>query len=432
MKKNVCMFVWNHFTNDARVLRECTTLSENGYKVRLICIDDPSDKDLAKHEWRNSRFEIVRVRRFPVGLEMLSLLYRTLKKHKWLLAIGFILWLLSMYQFMLPTTIVSAVMFIMLLLISNSKVRAVWIRSNIFFRMIAAGSSKKFDIYHSNDLNTLIQGYVCSKLRLKRKPLIYDSHEVQTSRTGYNSPLYGKLEKTLLKKVDTMVVENHTRAAYNDELYGFYPEVLHNYPFKQISEIENQINLHQQLNLNPNEKILLYQGGIQIGRGLEKLIEAVPHFDEGTLVLIGDGRQKPELQKMVQERKLEGRVKFIDKVPLADLPKYTKNAYLGFQVLNNICYNHWSASSNKLFEYMMSNIPIVACSFPEIQRVVTEEEVGICVDSHDPLDIARGVNEMLRNPQMRQKMSENCDHAKEIYNWENEQQALLKIYAEVS
>src|SRR5699024_7594612 len=158
----------------------------------------------------------------------------------------------------------------------------------------------------------------------------------------------------------------------------------------------------------------------------------VPYFDEGTLVLIGDGRQKPELLKMVKERNLGDRVKFIDKVPLADLPKYTKNAYLGFQVLNNICYNHWSASSNKLFEYMMSNVPIVACSFPEIQRVVTTEKVGICVDSHDPLDIARGVNEMLRNPQLRQQMSENCNHAKEVYNWENEQQALLKIYDQVS
>src|SRR5699024_8687827 len=176
------------------------------------------------------------------------------------------------------------------------------------------------------------------------------------------------------KKVDTMIVENHTRAAYNEELYGFYPKVLHNYPFKQISEVQERINLHEKLQLNPNEKILLYQGGIQVGRGLEKLIEAVPYFDEGTLVLIGDGRQKSELLKMVKERNLGDRVKFIDKVPLADLPKYTKNAYLGFQVLNNICYNHWSASSNKLFEYMMSNVPIVACSFPEIQRVVTTEK----------------------------------------------------------
>lgn len=61
-------------------------------------------------------------------------------------------------------------------------------------------------------------------------------------------------------------------------------------------------------------------------------------------------------------------MKFIPKVPLEDLPKYTKNAYLGFQVLNNVCFNHWSASSNKLFEYMMAEVPVIACSFPEIKK----------------------------------------------------------------
>ena len=34
--KKVTMFVWNHFTNDARVNRECTTLAERGYEVDLI------------------------------------------------------------------------------------------------------------------------------------------------------------------------------------------------------------------------------------------------------------------------------------------------------------------------------------------------------------------------------------------------------------
>lgn len=45
-QKKVCMFVWNHFTNDARVLRECTALAESGYEVDLICIHDWKQEDL--------------------------------------------------------------------------------------------------------------------------------------------------------------------------------------------------------------------------------------------------------------------------------------------------------------------------------------------------------------------------------------------------
>lgn len=114
------------------------------------------------------------------------------------------------------------------------KVRTLIIRSSIFLRMIVKGWNKNYDIYHSNDLNTLPQGVICAKFKLfNRKKLIYDSHEVQTSRTGYDSKLYGKMESFLLKFVDQMIVENHTRAKYNEDLYGFYPKVVHNYPFDQ-------------------------------------------------------------------------------------------------------------------------------------------------------------------------------------------------------
>lgn len=50
--------------------------------------------------------------------------------------------------------------------------------------------------------------------------------------------------------------------------------------------------MHGILNIPKNEKILLYQGGIQTGRGLENLVKAAPNFKEGILVFIGDGRIK--------------------------------------------------------------------------------------------------------------------------------------------
>lgn len=149
------------------------------------------------------------------------------------------------------------------------------------------------------------------------------------------------------------------------------------------------------------------------------------------LVFIGDGRIKPELERMVNEMDLNHKVKFLPKVNLSDLPNYTKNAYLGFQVLNNVCFNHFSASSNKLFEYIMSHVPVVACSFPEIKRVVEGEHVGLCVDSHDHVEIANAVNVLLENEILRNEMSENCKQAKLKYNWEVEKENLLTIYKRV-
>lgn len=424
MRKKVCMFVWNHFTNDARVLRECTTLSEKGYKVDLICIHDPNDKNMNYKEKRNENFNVYRVRRYPLILSA----FQFCMKNKLACGVAFLLWLIIAFYFpiiTLPLTFIGV-------LILKTKLKTAFLRGSIIMRMILRGRLKNYDIYHSNDLNTLPQGYICAKWRLIKKPLIYDSHEVQTSRTGYDSSIYSKMEKFFIRRMDSMIVENHTRAKYNEVLYGFYPNVIHNYPFTQKENKSEKVNLHEILQLPEEEKILLYQGGIQAGRGLDKLIKAVPKFKEGTLVLIGDGRIKPDLEKMVYDMNLQSKVKFLPKVPLSELPKYTRNAYIGFQVLNNTNYNHYSASSNKLFEYMMAGVPVVACDFPEIKRVVEGEETGICIDSHKPDEIAAAVNKLLDNNALRKRLSENSIKASRLFNWENEKESFINVYAKVS
>ncbi|RND01813.1 glycosyltransferase [Lysinibacillus halotolerans] len=424
MSKNVCMFVWNHFTNDARVLRECTALSEDGYHVDLICIEDPNDKELPLFEQVNPKFTVNRVKRYPTTLIALQKVYKKILDNKFLLLISVIIWLYLLIN--VPVIIIGITVLVALLL--KTKLKGIVIKGNIILRMLAKAYRSKYDIYHANDLNTLPQAYISSKWRLHRKKLIYDSHEVQTSRTGYNPKTIKFVESFFIKKINSMIVENDTRAAFNEKLYGFYPNVLHNYPFFNQSKDNDKIDIHTLLNLPAEEKILLYQGGIQVGRGLDKLIQAVPMFNEGTVVLIGDGKIKHYLEEMVSEMGLEEKVKFIPKVPLKDLPKYTRNAYLGFQVLNNICFNHYSASSNKLFEYMMAGVPVVACDFPEIKRVVEGDKTGICIDAHKPEEIAKAVNQLLLDRKLRDSLSENSIKASSKYNWENEKKLLLDVY----
>jgi len=430
------MFVWNHFTNDARVLRACSALAEAGYVVDLVAIHDFKDENLPKQESFSENFNVYRVNgklpktiAYPLGL--IGRIKSLLRSNMLFLILFLIAGGIGILLFPVFTTII----FGLGLILSIRKVRVIFLRSFIFLQMIRQGLSKSYDVYHANDLNTLPQGVICSKLKVlarKKKELIYDSHEVQTSRTGYTSGFHGRLEKFLIRFIDKMINENHTRAAYTKELYGVYPAVVHNYPFVSKPEELSQVDLHEMLGISEEEPILLYQGGVQIGRGLDKIIEAVPLFKRGVVVLIGDGRIKDELMELVAQMGLEERVKFVPKVPVSELIRYTPNGYLGFQVLNNVCFNHYSASSNKLFEYMMSGVPVIACSFPEIQKVVEGEGVGVCVDSHNPESIARGVNYLLDHPEVREEMRLNCFAARERYNWDVEKLALLRIYEEVS
>lgn len=423
MSKRVGMFVWNHFTNDARVLRECTALAEKGYDVKLIAISDPKQKDLKRRERRNG-FNIVRVSRYPRYILLINKILNSIKKRKFL-ALPILVFIGMMFYF---NHLIAIVLILLMIMLSLKSVRSFLIKTHIFLNMIIEGFKFNADVYHSNDLNTLPQGIVCSKI-LKRRYLIYDSHEVQSSRTGYGKSAY-YIEKFLIKFIDKMIMTNRTRAEYVKKLYDIeLPCIVHNYPFyTEDDSIVNKYDMYTMLDIPKDKPILLYQGGIQEGRGLDKIVEAIDKFHDGIVVFIGDGKLKPEIIKMVEDRHLQEKVRFLNKVPVDELKYYTANAYLGFQVLNNVCFNHYSASSNKLFEYMMSKVPIVACNFPEIKRVVQEEQVGIVVDSHDPNEIARAVNELLENKELHEMFKNNCTMARKKYNWDNEKEKFIRIY----
>lgn len=420
------MFVWNHFTNDARVLRECTALTEAGYNVNLICIHDPDDENLPMEEEING-FKVKRVKRYPElylkskkWRKYLSKLKRKVINNKLLIIPLVPLGIIGLPFFLIYKLVG--------LFLKKTSLMKVYIRFMIFVRMIREGLKKDYDIYHSNDLNTLPQGYICNLI--KGKKLIYDSHEVQTDRTGYVGKKYYYLEKFLIKKIDRMIMTTDTRAEYTSELYGIEkPKVIHNYPFYR--EVEDKVDLYKIADIPREEPILLYQGGIQEGRGIEKIVEAIPYFDRGKVVFIGDGKLKPKIINMVRDMNLQDKVRFVPKVPVNDLPKYTKNAYLGFQVLQNICFNHYSTLSNKLFEYMMAEVPVIASSFPEIKKIVDGDGTGITVNTEHSKEIAKGVNKLLSDKEMWIKFKLNCKKSKNKYNWEKEKEKFIDIYREV-
>ncbi|WP_436867865.1 glycosyltransferase [Mammaliicoccus sciuri] len=424
--KKVTMFVWNHFTNDARVNRECTTLADNGYDVNLIAINAPKNPAISAYEEISNTFKVYRVKRYPWLLQA----YQDHGK-KFLLVVAGVQVVIIPSLFYISFTLMAAYLLSLVVaagMIKFKKIRKWFINGAIITRMIVKGYIQNADIYHANDLNTLPQAIVCSKLRLKPKPLIYDSHEVQSDRTGYNPKTIKRIESFMLKFVDQMIVENHTRAKYNEDIYGFYPKTLYNYSEKYNIEEKPQINLHKKIGINEDEKILLYQGGLQQGRGLELLIEAMDEIEEGHLLFIGGGKLTQTLKEQAEASKQADRIHFLDKVPFQELPSYTREAYLGFQVLQNICFNHYSASSNKLFEYMMAHVPVVSCDFPEIKKVVEETHTGLVVDSHNASEIANAVNQLVKDTSLRNQLSENTKQAKEIYNWNNEKSKLLEVY----
>ncbi|WP_243669690.1 glycosyltransferase [Methanoculleus chikugoensis] len=93
---------------------------------------------------------------------------------------------------------------------------------------------------------------------------------------------------------------------------------------------------------------------------------------------------------------------------------------IGLLVFQPDYYNAYIGLPNKLFDYMLCGLPVVASDFPEIRKVVAETECGVLVDPTDPPDaIAEAITYLLEHPDAARRMGgENGRKAVlERYNW---------------
>jgi glycosyltransferase involved in cell wall biosynthesis len=409
------MLVWNEFLHDARVTKEAETLVNAGYAVTVLALHVP-EKNLLR-ETHSSGFEIVRVSR-PILFFFRGIKARLLSKNRSSSA---------------KTKTVN----------SNSSA------SNSFFstqirpliepfsrflthlRLIYTAVSLKADIYHAHDFNVLLTTWIAAKIR--SAPLVYDAHEISSDREGYQNSrwLIHHLEKWLVHQVDFMLTTTDARASFFQETYNIpKPLVLQNRPRFQI--IEPNHSLRHSLGLEKPFPIVLYQGGIQPGRGLRNLIQAATQVEEAYFVLMGWGRQEAEIRDLIEKNQLRDRAFIHPAVPLEQLLTYTASADIGIQILRNTCLNHYTTDSNKLFEYLMAGLPVVASDFPEIRKIVHQYQVGFCVDPENIDEIAAKINQFLTQKDLYQAYKGNALKAAQFLNWEAQEVELINAYSQLN
>ena len=112
--------------------------------------------------------------------------------------------------------------------------------------------------------------------------------------------------------------------------------------------------------------------------------------------------------------------------------RYTPGADLGFCLTQNTCENNYLAEPNKVFEYLMAGVPVVASDFPGLRQVVVGEDVGVVVPPDDPNRIAAVVGALLREPDRLAGMRKRTlEVARTKYNWEATSGAFVELYREL-
>ncbi len=278
------------------------------------------------------------------------------------------------------------------------------------------------DALLANDLDTLLANAMASKL--KRKKLYYDTHELFTEvpelqNAGFKKKVWLWIERHCIHRPVATYTVCHSIADYYNEKYGLDMKVVRNLPTpKGIKPYEGR------------ENILLYQGALNMGRGIELLIEMMKHFPDYKLYVAGKGYMDAELKKLAADLSLSDRVVFTGNLRFDELHKLTSRAKIGFSVEQGESLNYKYALPNKIFDYIQAGTPVVCSNLPEMRAVIEEYAVGEVFAAHDAESLAKLVRNMLDNNGKLVEYHCNCVRASKVLNWENEQKILLGIYEE--
>src|SRR5947209_228135 len=167
-------------------------------------------------------------------------------------------------------------------------------------------------------------------------------------------------------------------------------------PYRKVS---NRGKLRERLNLPAHSRVALYQGYLQPDRGLDLLIKSAAFLEKNVvLVLMGEDRlgTRAKLEALMASEGVADRVRIISAVPYDDLLEWTASADSGLIVYPaDYSQNVQMMLPNKLFEFLMAGVPVLASPLTDVIDIIRSYDVGQVVSSLAPKDIGTAINAML-------------------------------------
>lgn len=283
------------------------------------------------------------------------------------------------------------------------------------------------DVVHSCDLEGLV-----SARRVARAlgvPHVHDCHELFLERLQFSwmdKALLSRIEKREIRGADVITVVNQSIGEEYLRRFGVDSVVIRNCADRPDVIVPQDIR--GLAGLPPGVDVVLYQGGLQGGRGLHEVVEAGGALPQGAyLVFLGYGPLLPELEELAADLGLQNRVRFVAAVPPDELLGVTATATVGVVPYQPVSLNNELALPNKIFEYLTVGLPVVVSDVPELRRIVQQSGCGRTYDSFDPGSLSRALAEVLQ-PEVREQAAAAALAYGQANTWEDEQRILHGVY----
>ncbi|MDZ7623290.1 MAG: glycosyltransferase family 4 protein [Ignavibacteriaceae bacterium] len=288
--------------------------------------------------------------------------------------------------------------------------------------------STKASIIFAEDIYTLPFAVIFGKL--KRAKIYYDSRELFGFLAGLKDKklkqaFWKWIEKFFIKKADYVIVTGQMDGEFLEKEYRIKNLILlRNLP--RYYKPELKLDLHSHLQIDKSKKIILYQGVLLKGRGIEKVFSVLDELPNHVFVIAGGGEYEEHYQKLAVQMNIAHQVFFLGKLTQEELPKITSSVDIGVSLIENLSVSYYYALPNKLFEYIMAEVPVIVSNLPQMKEIVDKYDVGFAVNIDNKDELISAIKNLSEDTDLYESKKQNCHIASQELNWEKEVTNLLK------
>ncbi|XWN36512.1 MAG: glycosyltransferase [Balneola sp.] len=283
-------------------------------------------------------------------------------------------------------------------------------------------------IFHFHDPELILVGLL---LKIFGYKVIYDVHEdvprdilskqwIPKFLRGTVSSFFEELESRIAPKFDGLIVVT----PFIKERLNFKNSLLvQNFP------IIKEINSIKKNRLGEN---IFYVGDITLVRGIVEIVDAIDILNrkKGRKIRLKlAGQFSPEILKTEIKKKAGWEfVDFVGWINRRELHQYAQESQAGLVIFHPI-ESHINAQPNKLFEFMLEGLPIIASDFPLWRKIILDNRCGFLVNPLSAKEIAVALERLIENSDESFEMGKRGRKAVlKKYNWTSQEKKLIALY----
>lgn len=241
----------------------------------------------------------------------------------------------------------------------------------------------KADIVWANDTDTLPACWLAAWLKGCR--LVMDSHELFPEVPELvDKPrvrrVWAFFERHLLPHCDARITVCQSIADYYRRMYGVEYSVVRNISQNEECVMRDEELTSQKPIQHSTMKTLLYQGAVNVGRGIDWAIDALEYLPQCRLVVAGVGDEYEKMRAYGASKPWADRVQFLGRVEPARLQHLTPQADVGLVMLADMGLNYRYALPNRVGDFVAAGVPMVVSDMPEMAAVVRKYGIGEVIE----------------------------------------------------